>query len=153
MTNTIEQSVDVDVAIAAVYAQWTQFETFPSFMNGIEEVRQVDETHLHFKAKIAGVEREWDAEVTEQHPEERVAWRSTSGQQNAGVVTFHKLSDTQTRVMLQQDIEPEGIVEKAGSALGIVEHTAKNDLERFKTFIEGQGAPTGEWSGEVPREG
>ena len=153
MTSTIEQSIDVDVPIGVAYGQWTQFETFPSFMGGIEEVRQIDDTHLHFTARIAGVEREWDAEITEQHLEERIAWRSISGHENAGVVTFHKLGDAQTRVMLQQENDPEGLVEKAGDALGIVAHQAKGDLERFKTFIEAQGTPTGEWRGEVPREG
>lgn len=151
--STIEQSIDVDVDVTTAYNQWTQFEEFPRFMEGVEEVRQLDDRRLHWKAKIAGVEREWDAEVTEQHPDERVAWKSTSGQTNAGVVTFHKLDDTHTRVMLQQDIHPEGLVEKAGDALGIIERQAKNDLKRFKELIESRGAESGAWRGEVPREG
>ncbi len=152
--STIEQSIDVAVPVTAAYAQWTQFEEFPSFMEGIDEVRQTDDRHLHWKASIAGVEREWDAEITEQHPDERVAWRSTSGQQNAGVVTFHKLDDGHTRVMLQQDIEPSGMAEKAADALGVIERRAKGDLERFRELIEQRGgAPTGSWRGEIPREG
>ncbi|MDX8151265.1 SRPBCC family protein [Patulibacter brassicae] len=151
--STIEQSIDVAVVTAA-YDQWTQFEEFPSFMEGIDEVRQTDDRHLHWRASIAGVEREWDAEITEQHPDERVAWRSTSGQQNAGVVTFHKLDDGHTRIMLQQDIEPSGIAEKAADALGVIERRAKGDLERFRDLIEQRGgAPSGAWRGEVPREG
>lgn len=152
MSTTIEQSIDVEVPVRVAYDQWTQFESFPSFMEGIEEVRQLDDTHLHFKAKIAGVEREWDAEITEQHPDERVAWHSTSGTTNAGVVTFHKLDDTKTRVMLQQDIEAEGLVEKAGSALGFVERRAKGDLERFKKTVEEDGGNAADgWRGDVPR--
>lgn len=153
MSTTIEQSIDVEVPVRVAYDQWTQFESFPSFMEGIDEVRQLDDTHLHFKATIAGAEREWDAEITEQHPDERVAWHSTSGTTNAGVVTFHKLDDTHTRVMLQQDIEPEGLVEKAGSALGFIERRAKGDLERFKKAVEEHGGASGGWRGDVPREG
>ncbi|MFA4927601.1 MAG: SRPBCC family protein [Patulibacter sp.] len=149
--STIEQSIDVDVPIATAYNQWTQFESFPDFMEGIEEVRQIDDTHLHWKAKIAGAEREWDAEITEQHVEERVAWKSTSGQQNAGVVTFHQLAPEKTRIMLQQDVETEGIVEKVGDALGFIERRAKGDLERFKELIEAKGSASG-WRGEVPRD-
>lgn len=150
--STIEQSIDVDVPISTAYNQWTQFETFPDFMEGIIEVRQLDDTHLHWKAKVAGAEREWDAEVTEQHPDERVAWKSTSGQHNAGVVTFHKLDADHTRVMLQQDIETEGLMEKVGDALGMIERRAKGDLERFKELIESRGAATGAWRGDVPRD-
>lgn len=150
--STVEQSIDVEVPISTAYNQWTQFETFPDFMEGIVEVRQLDDTHLHWKAKVAGTEREWDAEVTEQHPDERVAWKSTSGQRNAGVVTFHKLDPQKTRVMLQQDIETEGMVEKIGDALGMIERRAKGDLERFKELIESRGAATGAWRGDVPRD-
>ena len=148
---SLEQSIEVEVPIQTAYGQWTQFEEFPSFMDGIEEVRQVDDTHLHWKAAIAGVKREWDAVITEQHPEERVAWKSTEGATNAGVVTFHKISADRTKVMLQLDFEPEGLVEKAGDALGIVEHRAKGDLERFKELIESRGTATGTWRGDVPR--
>jgi uncharacterized membrane protein len=147
----VEHGVEVNVPISTAYNQWTQFEEFPFFMDGIEEVRQVDDTHLHWKAKIGGIEREWDAEITEQHPEERVAWTSTSGSKNAGVVTFHVLDDNRTRVMLQLDFDPEGFVESAADAMGFVKHRAESDLIRFKEFIESRGSETGAWRGEVPR--
>lgn len=150
--STVEQSIDVEVPISTAYNQWTQFESFPDFMEGIVEVRQLDDTHLHWKAKIAGAEREWDAEVTEQHPDERVAWKSTSGHRNAGVVTFHELDPRHTRVMLQQDIETEGMVEKVGDALGMIDRRAKGDLKRFKELIESRGTATGGWRGDVPRD-
>ena len=148
---TIEKSIEVRVPIGTAYNQWTQFEEFPRFMEGVEEVRQTDDTHLHWKAQIAGVEREWDAEVTEQRPEERVAWTSTSGSRNAGVVTFHVVDDDKTKVMLQLEFEPEGFVEKAGDVLGLVRTRTEGDLARFKDFIESRGVETGEWRGEVPR--
>jgi uncharacterized membrane protein len=149
--STIEQSIDVDVPVATAYNQWTQFEAFPRFMEGVEEVRQIDDTHLHWRAKFAGREQEWDAEITEQHPDERVAWKSTDGAQNAGVVTFHELDPGTTRVMLQLDVEPDGLVEKAGDALGLVKRRAAGDLERFKEMIEGRGQETGAWRGDVSR--
>lgn len=149
--STIEQSIEVEVPITTAYGQWTQFETFPEFMEGVEEVRQLDDTHLHWRAKIAGNEQEWDAEITEQHPDERVAWRSTDGARHAGVVTFHEIDPTTTRIMLQLDVQPDGIVEKAGDALGLVKRRAKGDLERFKELIEARGTETGSWRGDVPR--
>ncbi len=149
--STIEQSIDVDVPVSTAYNQWTQFESFPDFMEGIVEVRQVDDTHLHWKAEIAGMDREWDATVTEQHPDERVAWTSTSGKRNAGVVTFHRLDPQKTRVMLQQEVETEGIVEKIGDALGVIDRRAKADLKRFKDMIESRGTESGGWRGDVPR--
>jgi uncharacterized membrane protein len=151
MTTQIEESVEVEVPIRTAYNQWTQFEDFPQFMEGVEEVRQLDDVRLHWKAQIAGVRREWDAEITEQKPEERVAWASTEGAANAGVVTFHRLSDDRTKVMLQLDFEPEGFAETAADVLGIVSRRAKGDLQRFKGFIEARGAETGAWRGEVPR--
>jgi uncharacterized membrane protein len=150
--STIEQSIDVDVPVSTAYNQWTQFESFPDFMEGIVEVRQLDDTHLHWRAEVAGTEREWDAEITEQHPDERVAWTSTSGQRNAGVVTFHKLDPQHTRVMLQQEVEPEGVKEKLGDALGMIERRAKGDLKRFKELIETRGTASGGWRGDVPRD-
>ena len=105
---TIEASVEVKVPVSTAYNQWTQFEEFPRFMEGVESVRQIDETHLHWIAEIGGVRREWDAEITEQHPDERVAWRATEGAENAGVVTFHRLSPDTTKVMLQLEFEPRG---------------------------------------------
>jgi uncharacterized membrane protein len=149
MTTTVEQSIDVAVPVSTAYNQWTQFESFPQFMEGVDEVRQIDDTHLHWRASFGGSEHEWDAEITEQHPDERVAWRNTSGKDNAGVVTFHKLDDTHTRIMVQLDFVPEGIKEKIGSALGAPERRVEGDLERFKEFIESRGAETGAWRGDV----
>jgi len=147
--STIERSIDVRVPVHTAYNQWTQFETFPQFMEGVEEIRQLDDLHTHWRTNIAGVHREFDAEITEQHPDERVAWRSTEGEKQAGVVTFHRLDAESTRIMLQLEFEPEGALEKAGDLLGVVGHRVKGDLERFKTFIEKQGAPTGAWRGDV----
>ena len=148
---SVEESIEVDVDIKTAYNQWTQFEEFPQFMEGVEEVRQLDDVRLHWKAEIGGVSREWEAEITEQSPEERVAWASTSGAHNAGVITFHRLDDQKTKLMLQLEFEPEGFVETVGDALGFVTRRAKGDLERFKTFIEARGTETGAWRGEVPR--
>jgi uncharacterized membrane protein len=145
----VTKSIDVDVPVRTAYDQWTQFESFPHFMEGVEEIRQLDPTHTHWKTSVGGVTREFDAEITEQHPDERVAWNSTSGTDHAGVVTFHKLSDTQTRVTVQIDWSPEGIVEKAGEALNLDERRVQGDLERFKKFIEERGTETGAWRGDV----
>jgi uncharacterized membrane protein len=152
MTTTVEQSIDVNVPIATAYNQWTQFEEFPQFMDGVDSVRQIDDKHLHWKASFGGSEHEWDAEITEQSPEERVAWRNTDGKENAGVVTFHKLDDAVTRIMVQLDFVPEGIKEKVGAALGAADRRVAGDLERFKAFIEERGSETGAWRGEVPRD-
>jgi len=151
---TLEQSIDVNVPLSTAYNQWTQFEEFPEFMEGVEEVRQLDDTHLHWVAEIGGHRHEWDAEITEQQPDERVAWRNTDGKDNAGVVTFHKLSDTSSRVMVQIDFVPEGIKEKVGAAINAPDRQVKGDLERFKELVEAKGGPDeGGWRGEVPREG
>jgi uncharacterized membrane protein len=148
---TIEQSVEVGQPLQTVYNQWTQFEEFPRFMEGVEEVRQLDDTHLHWIAEIGGQRREWDAEITEQKPDERIAWRSREGAHNAGAVTFHRLDDATTKVMLQLEFDPEGIVEAVGDKLGFVERRAAGDLDRFREFIEARGTETGAWRGEVPR--
>ncbi len=147
--STIEESIDLDVPVRTAYNQWTQFEEFPRFMEGVEEIRQLSDTRLHWKTKIAGVEREFDAEITEQHPDHRIAWHSVGGTGHAGVVTFHRLSDDKSRIMLQLDSEPEGAVEKVGDALGILKRRVKGDLERFKAMIEDRGSATGAWRGEV----
>jgi uncharacterized membrane protein len=152
-TQTIEQSVEVDVPIRQAYNQWTQFEEFPQFMEGVERVQQLDDRRLHWVASFGGETHEWDAEITEQRPEERVAWRNIDGKDNAGVVTFHKIDDGKTRVMVQMDWAPEGVKEKLGSALGADDSRVKADLHRFKEFIESRGTETGGWRGEVPREG
>jgi uncharacterized membrane protein len=152
-SQTIEQSVEVEVPIGQAYDQWTQFEEFPRFMEGVERVEQRDDRHLHWVASFGGQTHEWDAEITEQKPEERVAWRNVDGKDNAGVVTFHKIDDATTRIMVQMDWAPEGIKEKLGSALGADDRRLKGDLQRFKEFIESRGSATGSWRGEVPREG
>ena len=146
---SVVESIDVKVPGSTAYNQWTQFEEFPRFMEGVKSVTQTDDTHLHWVAEIAGNEEEWDAEVTEQHPDERVAWRATSGAENAGVVTFHRIDNETTRVTLQMDVEPEGVVENVGTALGFLDRRVKGDLERFKEFIESRGSETGAWRGEV----
>ena len=150
--STIEESIDVEVPVRTAYNQWTQFQEFPQFMDGVEEVKQLDDTHLHWVAEIAGVRREWKAEVTEQTPDQRIAWQSTDGTQHAGVVTFHHIDDGKTRVMLQLDSEPQGIVEKAGDALGVLKRQVKGDLERFKKLIENRGTESGGWRGEVVQD-
>ncbi|MBF5081585.1 SRPBCC family protein [Quadrisphaera sp. INWT6] len=149
---TVTESIDVDVPVRTAYDQWTQFETFPQFMGGVESIRQVDDTHSHWTTKVGGVEREFDTVVTEQHPDERVAWKSTDddGPTHAGVVTFHRLGDAQTRVTVQMDWAPQGLVEKAGAALGVDDHQVKADLKKFKAFIEERGGQTGSWRGDVP---
>ena len=152
MTTTVEQSIDVAVPVRAAYNQWTQFEEFPRFMDGVDEVRQIDDTHLHWKASFGGSEHEWDAEITEQTPDQRVAWRNTTGKDNAGVVTFHKLDEGKTRVMVQMDFLPEGIKEKVGAAIGAADRRVQADLERFKAFIEERGGETGAWRGEVEQD-
>jgi uncharacterized membrane protein len=147
--STVTKSVDVNVPIRAAYDQWTQFEEFPRFMEGVKEVRQLDDTHLHWTAEIAGVTKEWDAEITEQHPDERVAWKSTSGAPNAGVVTFHRLDDDHTRVTLQMDVQPEGPVETIGAWAGVLDRQVEEDLDRFTKYITGRGNPTGAWRENV----
>jgi uncharacterized membrane protein len=149
MGSSVTESIDVDVPVRTAYNQWTQFEDFPQFMDSVHEVKQIDDTHLHWRATVAGKEKEWDAEITEQMPDERIAWRSTSGVKNAGVVTFHRLSDNQTRITLQMDYEPDTMAEQVGDAIGGVRMQAKNNLKRFKELLEKRGAETGAWRGTV----
>ena len=149
MTDTT-QTIDVDVPVTVAYNQWTQFESFPQFMDGVDEITQKSDTLTHWKISIAGVKREFDAEITEQHPDERIAWKSVDGTEHAGVVTFHKLEDAKTRVALQIETKPEGLVEKVGDAIGLTNANAKGDLKRFKQFIESRGTETGAWRGDVP---
>ena len=147
--STIEQSIEVKVPVTTVYDQWTQFEEFPKFMEGVERIEQITPTRTHWKTKIAGVEREFDAEIDEQHPDERVAWHTLGRPRQAGVVTFHRINDGTTRVMLQMDFEPEGLAEQAADKLHILESRVKGDLRRFKEFIESRGTATGTWRGDV----
>jgi uncharacterized membrane protein len=150
MASRIEQSIDVDVPVRTAYNQWTQFEEFPRFMDGVREVRQLDDRHLDFRADVGGKEMAWKAEISEQIPDARIAWHSITGPRNAGVVTFHRLTDDKSRVMLQMEYEPEGIVENVGDFIGVMSTRVSGDLERFKDFIEDRGRETGAWRGEVP---
>jgi uncharacterized membrane protein len=150
--STYEESIEVQVPVRTAYNQWTQFEEFPRFMEGVEQVRQLTDTELQWIAEIAGQRREWKAEITEQKPDERVAWTSHEGSTTAGAVTFHRLGENETRVMLQLEFEPDDAVEKAGDVTGFVKSQVKGDLKRFKEFIEGQGQETGAWRGEVQQD-
>jgi uncharacterized membrane protein len=149
----IIETVDVQVPVRVAYDQWTQFEEFPLFMEGVDEVGQLDDTHIAWTADIGGIKKSWTADITEQKPDERIAWRAVEGAENAGVVTFHRLSDETTRVTLQLDVEPEGPVETVGDALGFVARRAQGDMERFKRFIEARGDETGAWRGTVEAGG
>ena len=149
MTTNVLHSVDVKVPVGTAYNQWTQFESFPRFMEGVERIDQLTPTRTHWVTKIAGVEREFDAEITEQHPDERVAWTTENGTHQAGVVTFHRIDDATTRVTLQLDHDPQGLVEKAGDALGIIQRRVKGDLANFKEYIESRGVEEGAWRGDV----
>jgi uncharacterized membrane protein len=150
--STIEQSVDVEVPVRTAYNQWTQFEEFPRFMSGVESVQQMTDRRLHWIAKIAGARREWDAEITEQTPDQRIAWKTVDGAQNDGVVTFHRLGDNRTRVMLQLEFDPDGLLEKTGDALGVVRARTHGDLDRFRDFVEARGAATGAWRGTIAQD-
>ena len=144
------ETIDVDVPVRTAYNQWTQFESFPQFLDEVESITQTTDTLTHWVVKVGGLRREFDAEITEQHPDERVAWTSTGGDtEHAGVVTFHKLSDTTSRVAVQLDWAPEGLAERLGALVGAGGHAVKKDLKNFKEFIETQGGETGAWRGDV----
>ena len=145
------ESVDVAVPIRTAYNQWTQFEEFPQFMSGVKEVRQIGDTLTHWTVEIGGVTREFDARITEQLPDERVAWTSVTGTRQGGVVTFHRLDPEHTRVTAQLELEPEGVAEQVADKSGLVGHRIKDDLERFRDFIENRGQETGAWRGQVDR--
>lgn len=145
----IEHSVEVDVPVSTAYNQWTQFEEFPEFMEGVEEVRQIDDKRLHWVASVGGKRQEWDADIVEQVPDQRIAWRATSGRRNEGEVLFDKGTDSQTRVTVRIAWEPEGAMEKVGDAMGIASMRVKGDLKRFKDFIESRRQATGAWRGEI----
>lgn len=143
------KSVEVDCPIRTVYDQWTQFESFPQFMEGVESITQLNDRDLHWVVDIAGVKREFDATVTDQTPDRRVAWTTVDGPYHDGAVTFEALSPERTKVSVQMDFEPQGAVEKIGDAVGIVSGRIQGDLNRFKTFIEERGVETGAWRGEI----
>ena len=148
-SSTVEESIELEVPVSTAYNQWTQFEDFPKFMATVEAVNQIDTTHLHWRAIVGGKIKEWDAEITEQIPDERIAWRSTSGVRNSGVVTFHKITDSRTRVMLQMDYDPQNLAEKVADAGGAVKLTTKGNLKRFKKLLETRGQETGAWRGTI----
>jgi uncharacterized membrane protein len=146
----VEESIEVDVPLHTAYNQWTQFESFPEFMDGVDRIEQRTETLTHWVTSVNGVHREFDAEITEQIPDERVAWTTTGGEaRQGGAVTFHRLDDSHTKVMLQMDFQPDNITEKVGDKLGFVKRQTKSDLKRFKKFIEERGHATGEWRGAI----
>jgi uncharacterized membrane protein len=145
----IEKSIEVQVPIRTAYDQWTQFEEFPRFMEGVQEVRQLDDKRLHWRAEVGGKAEEWDAEITEQTPDQIVAWRSTSGAENSGEVTFTPVAKDRTRITVDIGYSPEGMAETVGNKLGLMDRRVEGDLQRFKEFIEGRGTETGAWRGEI----
>ena len=146
---SVEKSIEVDVPQRTAYNQWTQFEEFPSFMEGVESVRQLDDTHLHWEAEIAGKRHEWDAEITYQDPDKHIAWRATDGKTNTGSVKFQPLGADRTRITVRMTYEAEGVAESVGDAVGVDDRAVKGDLERFRELVESRGAETGAWRGEV----
>jgi len=148
--STIERSIEVSVPASKAYDVWTQFELFPKFMEDVEEVRQYDDEHLFWRASFWGQTEEWDAEITEQIPDKRIAWRSQMGARHAGVVTFHRTSDDSCRVMLQVDFEPTKLTEKVGDAVGLTAKRVERDLEGFKRFVESAPESIEGWRGEIP---
>jgi uncharacterized membrane protein len=147
----VEESIEVNCPVSVAYNQWTQFESFPQFMEGVESVTQLDDTHLRWVAEIGGKRHEWRAEITEQKPDQAVAWRAEDGHYNSGVVTFEPVDGSTTRINVVMEHETEGLTETLGSALGSDSRRVKGDLERFKDFIESRGVETGAWRGEVQR--
>jgi uncharacterized membrane protein len=147
--SVIEKSIEVNVPVRTAYNQWTQFEEFPKFMDGVEQVRQINDKRLHWKANIAGKAEEWDAEITEQVPDQRIAWTSQKGALNTGIVMFQPISDAKSKIMLHLEYNPQGIVENMGDAIGIVTQRVEGDLKRFKDFIESRGRETGAWRGQI----
>jgi uncharacterized membrane protein len=147
--NRLERSIDVHVPVRVAYDQWTQFEDFPRFMEGVQRVVQLTDKTLAWTAEIGGQRREWTAEIVDQTPDTRVAWRSTSGERNDGAVLFEALADGGTRIVLRMEVEPDGPVETIGTALGFLDRRIQGDLERFKEFVENRGSATGAWRGEI----
>lgn len=145
----IKKSIEIDCPLSRVYNQWTQFEEFPQFMEGVKEVRQLDDKHLHWRASIGGKEKEWTAEIIEQIPDDRIAWKSESGEYTSGQVEFARLGDDRTQVSLELSYDPKGFIENTGDALGLVARRVENDLEHFKKFIERRGHETGAWRGTI----
>jgi hypothetical protein len=149
MTTKAEKSITIDVPVSTAYNQWTQFEDFPSFMGGVQQVKQLNDRMIHWVAEIAGIKREWDAAILEQVPDRKIAWAATSGATNAGAVFFESRGPATTVVRLSMEYEPEGLTEQIGDKLGFVERQVEADLQRFKTYIEGRGAASGGWRGSI----
>lgn len=149
MQKHIEKSIKVQVPVSTAYNQWTQFQEFPRFMEGVKEVRQLDDERVHWVAEIGGKQREWDAQITEQVPDRRIAWQSVTGARNAGIVEFQPVGENETEVRVRMEYEPEGVAENIGAFFQAADTRVKGDLERFKDFIESRGRETGEWRGEV----
>jgi uncharacterized membrane protein len=145
----VEKSIDVDVPVRVAYDQWTQFEEFPRFMEGVESVSQMTDESVHWVAEVAGRRKEWDARITEQQPDKVIAWMGFGDADNMGRVFFEPIDANRTRVGVAIDYEPEGAVEKMGDALGVVGRRVEGDLRRFKGFIESRGEQTGAWRGEI----
>jgi uncharacterized membrane protein len=145
----VEKSIEVNVPVRTAYNQWTQFEEFPKFMEGVREVHQIDDRRMIWHAEVGGRDESWEAEITEQIPDKRIAWKNRTGAINAGVVTFHYIDENTSRVMLQMDYETEGFMESIGDALGFMQGRIDGDLQRFKEFIESRGQETGAWRGEI----
>lgn len=147
--SSAEASINVNVPVTTAYNQWTQFEEFPRFMEGVQEVKQLSDSRLHWRANVGGVEKEWDAKIDEQTPDSRITWHSLNGPVNSGDVTFHRLSDNACRVLVRMQYDPEGLLENVGDAIGAVSWRVRGDLQRFKEFIEGRQVETGAWRGEI----
>ena len=147
--SVIEKSIDLNVPVRTAYNQWTQFEEFPQFMEGVEQVRQIDDKHLHWKASIGGKQQEWDAEITEQIPDKRIAGRSQQGAKNEGIVIFSPVTEGKSKIDLRIDYEPQGVIAKTGDAVGMISQRVEGDLKRFKEYIESRGQETGAWRGSV----
>lgn len=146
---SVHKSIDVNVPVRVAYNQWTQFEDFPSFMENIVEVRQIDDSHVHWHAEIGGKHKEWDTEIVEQVPDQRIAWRTTAGPENHGIVSFEPVGGDRTRVSVDIEYQPETTMEKVGDMLGMVSSNVEEDLENFRDFLESRGHETGAWRGEI----
>ncbi|MEU6575642.1 SRPBCC family protein [Streptomyces sp. NPDC046805] len=147
----VRESVEVEVPLRAAYNQWTQFEEFPNFMEGVEEVEQIDDSHNHWTTKIAGVRRDFDTEIVDQLADDRITWRTISGDtRQSGTVLFESLGDNRTRVELVMDVEPSGPAETLADWIGTFDRRVKGDMRRFKEFIEARGGhESGSWRGRI----
>ncbi len=146
---TVKESIEVDVPVSTAYNQWTQFEEFPRFMEGVQSVTQIDDTHLRWVAEVGGKRREWQAEIVDQVPDQKVAWRAIDDDGPNGIVEFESLGEDKTLITLEMAYEPEGLTEQLGAVVGMDSRQVKKDLERFKQLIESRGVESGAWRGEV----